>query len=82
MAEEIKTKKMTDREMVEELRKLNSSNKVDFYVFGKDVVEFCGIHPRDAKFPEGYYYTPISGISNRKYAKSEEDVASFRILVN
>ena len=82
MAEEIKTKKLTEREMVEELRKLNDSNKIDFYVFAKDVIEFCGIHPRDTKFPEGYYYAPISGISNRKYAKSEEDVASFRILVS
>lgn len=78
MAEEIKTKKLSISEMVSALKELNSNT--EFKIFSEDVIEFKGVRPAEAKYPEGYYYSPMRGITNEENATSDEDIAKFRLM--
>ena len=57
--------------MIEELRRMNP--EITFRKVGIDSIVIIGINPRCVKYPEGYYYSPISGITN-KYNRKNTDV--------
>lgn len=76
---EVKTKKLGINEMVSTLKELNSNT--EFKIFSDDVIEFKGVRPSEAKYPDGYYYSPMCGITNKDNAASDEDVALFRLIL-